>query len=75
MQIDSLELKRKNSVFLYRQVYNNKKITKQCSSDKLHAFAYCLLSVSLSELLHFLKVKRDISISDLYTRVANITQI
>jgi hypothetical protein len=41
-------------VFLYRQVYNNKQ--KACSSMSCALFAYCLLSVSLSESFDFLKI-------------------
>ena len=41
---------------------------------ELHAFAYCLLSCFLIGIISLPQNQRDISISDLRTCVANITQ-
>ena len=42
---------------------------------ELHAFAYCLLSCFLIGIISPPQNQHDISISDLHTRVANISQI
>ena len=49
-------------------------ISKSVQLIELHAFAYCLLSCFLIGIISLPQNQRDISISDLRTRVANITQ-